>query len=264
VGRGRWLGAALIAGLLFLYVPIALLVLTSFNDSRLTTVWTGFSFRWFATLSGDGELIDAALLSLRIAAVAATGATVLGAFAGVALARFHPFRVRAVFAGLLAAPLVLPDLLIALSLLLLFVMVERVAGFPQRGSITITAAHITASLAYVAIVVEARLAGEGRALEDAAMDLGAPPLEAFLRITVPLLAPALVSGWLLAFTLSLDDVVIASFVSGPGATTLPMLVFSRLHLGATPELNALATCILFVVAAAMIPAWRLTRKSGRA
>jgi putrescine transport system permease protein len=261
--RGRFLTSTLLAGFAFLYAPILLLVLTSFNDSRLTTVWTGFSLRWFVQLAHDDKLIEAALLSLRIAALAATGATVLGACAGYALARLPGFRGRPLFAGLLAAPLVLPDLLIALALLLLFVFAERWTGFPERGAATIVAAHVTASLAYVAIVVEARLAGAGTMLEEAAMDLGATPLGAFRRVTIPLLAPALLSGWLLAFTLSLDDVVIASFVSGPGASTLPMVVFSMLHLGATPELNALATVILLLVAGALVAVWRLSRDFGR-
>ncbi len=260
--RSRFLGAWLLGGYAFLYVPIALLVATSFNDSRLTTVWTGFSFRWFVALAQDGALIDAALLSLRIAAVAASGATIVGGLAGVALARLGRFRGRALFAGLIAAPLVLPDLLIGLALLLLFVVVQQAVGFPARGAATIVLAHITASLAYVAVVVEARLAGGGTLLEQAAMDLGASPLVAFRRITLPLLAPALASGWLLAFTLSLDDVVIASLVSGPGATTLPMVVFSSLHLGATPELNALATVILAVTACVLAVVLRVQR--GRA
>ncbi len=255
--RSRFLGAWLIGGYAFLYGPIVLLVTTSFNDSRLTTVWTGFSLRWFAALAHDAPLIDAALLSLRIAAMAASGAVVIGGLAGIALARLARFRGRALFAGLLAAPLVLPDLLIGLALLLLFVAVQQALGFPQRGAATIVLAHVTASLAYVAVVVEARLAGEGDTLEQAAMDLGAPPWVAFCRITLPLLLPALVSGWLLAFTLSLDDVVIASLVSGPGATTLPMVVFSDLHLGATPELNALATVILAITAAVLLVVWRL-------
>ncbi|MBV9539527.1 MAG: ABC transporter permease subunit [Acidisphaera sp.] len=244
----------MVAGFAFLYGPIALLVLTSFNSSRLTTVWTGFSWRWFAALAHDDALIGAAWLSLRIAAVAATGATLLGALAGYALARLGGFRLRLAFAGLLAAPLVLPDLLIALALLLLFVFAQRLFGWPERGAGTITVAHITASLAYVAIVVEARLVGSGAVLEEAAMDLGASAVVAFVRVTLPLLTPALLAGWLLAFTLSLDDVVIASFVSGPGASTLPMVVFSMLHLGATPELNALATVILAVVAVALLAA----------
>jgi putrescine transport system permease protein len=253
--RSRFLGVWLIGAYGFLYGPIALLVLTSFNDSRLTTVWTGFSLRWFVALARNDALIDAALLSLRIAAIAASGATVIGGLAGIALARLGRFRGRALFAGMLAAPLVLPDLLIGLALLLLFVAMQQAVGFPERGAGTIVVAHVTASLAYVAVVVEARLAGGGDVLEQAAMDLGAAPLVAFRRITLPLLAPALISGWLLAFTLSLDDVVIASLVSGPGASTLPMVVFSSLRLGATPELNALATVILAMTAWGLILAW---------
>lgn len=236
-----------------LYLPIALLVATSFNASRLTTQWTGFSLRWYVELAHDGPLIEAAWLSIRIAALSATGAALLGTAAGFAMAR----RARPVFTALLAAPLVLPDLLIGLALLLLFVAIQQLAGFPERGALTITVAHVTASLAYVALIVRARLADAGRSLEEAAADLGASPAQAFRHVTLPLLAPAILSGWLLAFTLSLDDVVIASFVSGPGATTLPMVVFSRLRLGATPELNALATVILGVVVVFVLAAWRL-------
>jgi putrescine transport system permease protein len=262
--RSRFLGVCLLGGYAFLYAPIVLLVLTSFNDSRLTTVWTGFSLRWFAALAHDEVLVDAALLSLRIAGLAATIATVVGGLAGVALARLGRFRGRALFAGLLAAPLVLPDLLIGLALLLLFVAVQQATGFPERGAGTIVTAHVTASLAYVAVVVEARLAGGGEVLEQAAMDLGATPLVAFRRITLPLMAPALISGWLLAFTLSLDDVVIASLVSGPGASTLPMVVFSSLRLGATPELNALATVILAITALGLAAVWRVQRRRAPA
>ena len=257
----RFLLAWLLGAYAFLYVPIGLLVATSFNNSRLTTVWTGFSTRWYAALFADDSLIAAALLSLRIAAVSATIATVLGALAGVALARLRRFRGRALFAGLLAAPLVLPDLLIGMALLLLFVAVQMVLDWPARGAGTVTVAHATAAMAFVAVVVEARLHDAGTALEDAAMDLGASPLLAFVHVTLRLAAPALVSGWLLAFTLSLDDVVIASFVSGPGASTLPMVVFSMLRLGATPVLNALATVVLGVVALALLVAWAV---SGRA
>jgi putrescine transport system permease protein len=259
----RFLAGSLAAGYAFLYLPIALLVATSFNASRLTTIWTGFSTRWYAALLADQSLIDAALLSLRIAAVSATIATVLGALAGIGLARFARFRGRSLFAGLLAAPLVLPDLLIGLALLLLFVAIAQATGWPERGAGTVTIAHATAAMAYVAVVVEARLHDAGTVLEEAAMDLGAPPLAAFAHITLPLAAPALASGWLLAFTLSLDDVVIASFVSGPGATTLPMVVFSTLRLGATPVLNALATVILAVVAGALLLAWAISARAGR-
>jgi putrescine transport system permease protein len=255
VRRGRLLPGILVLGYAFLYVPVLLLVATSFNPSRLTTVISGFSLHWYAVLWQDHNLIDAAALSLRIAAISATGATVLGVGAGYALARFGRFRGRGVFASLLAARLVLPDVLVGLSLLLLFVQMEQWIGWPAgRGALTITLAHVSVSLSYVAVVIEARLRDAGTDLEEAAMDLGAPPLQAFVLVTLPLLAPALLSGWLLAFTLSLDDLVVATFVSGPGASTLPMVVFSALKLGVTPELNALATVILVVVSAALFGA----------
>ena len=223
----------------------------------------GFSWRWYVALWANDKLITAAILSLRIAAVSATGAAVLGTLAGLALARFGRFAGRGVFSGLIAARLVLPDVLVGLSLLLLFVQMEGWIGWPAgRGALTITLAHVSVSLAYVAVVIEARLSDTGTELEQAAMDLGAPPWKAFWLVTLPLLAPAIVSGWLLAFTLSLDDLVVASFVSGPGASTLPMVVFSALRLGVTPELNALATVILVVVSVALGGAWALQRRRG--
>ena len=254
--RGRLLPGCLVAGYAFLYVPVALLVATSFNPSRLTTVLTGFSLQWYGALWRNQVLLDAAWLSLRIASVSATGATVLGVGAGYALARFGRFRGRGVFASLLGARLVLPDVLVGLSLLLLFVQMEQWVGWPAgRGALTITLAHVSVSLSYVAVVIEARLRDAGTELEEAAQDLGASPVGAFLLVTLPLLGPAVVSGWLLAFTLSLDDLVVATFVSGPGASTLPMVVFSALKLGVTPELNALATVILVVVSGALLGAW---------
>ena len=263
--RSRFLTACLIAGYAFLYIPVLLLVATSFNPSRLTTVLSGFSLRWYAALWQDDKLIDAAGLSLRVAAMSATGATVLGTLAGLALARFGRFTGRGAFAALLSARLVLPDVLVGLSLLLLFVQMEQTLGWPEgRGALTITLAHVSVSLSYVAVVIEARLADAGTDLEDAAMDLGASPLKAFFLVTLPLLAPALLSGWLLAFTLSLDDLVVATFVSGPGATTLPMVVFSALRLGVTPELNALATVILLVVSLALGGAWWIQGRVGQA
>ena len=259
--RGGFLTACLLVGYAFLYVPVLLLVATSFNPSRLTTVLGGFSLRWYAALWQDDKLIAAAGLSLRIAALSATGAVVLGTGAGVALARFGRFAGRVVFAALLSARLVLPDVLVGLSLLLLFVQMEQTLGWPQgRGALTITLAHVSVSLSYVAVVIEARLADTGTELEDAAMDLGASPAKAFLLVTLPLLAPALLSGWLLAFTLSLDDLVVATFTSGPGATTLPMVVFSALRLGVTPELNALATVILALVSLTLGAAWLASRR----
>lgn len=251
---------ALGAGYAFLYIPIALLVVLSFNDSRLVTSWTGFSFRWYAALWRNDALVGAALLSLRIAAVAATGATVLGMAAGFALARFGAFRGRAMFAGMVAAPLVMPEVITGLSLLLLFVAMAEAAGWPgERGITTVTIAHITFATAYVAVVVQSRLTDFDRSLEEAALDLGARPWRVFLLITLPLIAPALAAGWLLAFTLSLDDLVIASFTSGPGASTLPMVVFSALKLGLTPELFALATVIIAVVCLGLLLALRLGR-----
>ncbi len=256
----RTLLAALVFGYAFLFVPVGLLVLTSFNASRMTTVMSGFSFQWYAALWHDAPLLAAARLSLMVAALSATGATVLGTAAGYVLVRFQRLPGRGVLAALLASRLVLPDVLIGLSLLLLFVATEQAFGIPAgRGAVTIAVAHISFSLSYVAVVVRARLEGSGTDLEEAAMDLGATPVGTFLRITLPLLAPALLSGWLLAFTLSLDDLVVASFVSGPGASTLPMVVFSSLHLGATPELNALATIILLGVSTALIGAWAIQR-----
>jgi putrescine transport system permease protein len=252
--------AVLLAGYAFLYLPIALMVVYSVNDSRLLTVWTGFSWRWYAALWHDAAMMDAALLSLRIAIVAASLATVLGAAAGIALARGGRFAGRTVFAGVLAVPLVMPDVVVGLSLLLLFVALGL-----TRGAGTIIIAHASFALAYVAVVVRARLADAGTVLEEAAADLGASPAVAFATVTLPLMAPALVSGWLLAFTLSLDDVVVASFVSGPGATTLPMVLFSQLRLGPTPEVFALATVVLGVVLAALLLAWAvpamLTRRA---
>jgi putrescine transport system permease protein len=255
--RGRGLLAALLFGYAFLYLPILLLVVFSFNDSRLVTVWSGFSFRWYAALWNNERLVEAALLSLRIAAVSATGAVMLGTLSGFALARLR-FAGRKLFAGMVAAPLVMPEVITGLSLLLLFVAMDQFLGWPAgRGADTITIAHTTFATAYVAVVVQSRLSDFDSSLEEAALDLGARPAKVFLVITLPIIAPALASGWLLAFTLSLDDLVIASFVSGPGASTLPMVVFSALRLGLTPELNALATIIILLVAIVLFAAWRL-------
>jgi putrescine transport system permease protein len=259
---------ALIAWLIgcyaFLYAPIAFLVALSFNASRLVTAWDGFSLRWYVALWHDRVLIDAALLSLRIAAASATLAVIVGTLAGYALARFGPFRTRGPLTAALAAPLVLPEVITGLSLLLLFVSLQQATGWPSgRGAGTVTLAHASVSVAYVAAVVRARLAGTSVDLEAAAMDLYAPPWKAFVLITLPLMAPALISGWLLAFTLSLDDVVVASFTSGPGASTLPMVVFSSIKLGPTPELYALATVIVAVVATILLAVWRAQQAAAR-
>ncbi|MBP2299249.1 ABC transporter permease subunit [Azospirillum picis] len=247
--RIGFLSWALWFGYAFLYVPIVLLIVYSFNDSRLVTVWAGFSTKWYAELLHNDTLLDAALLSFRVAAVSATLAVMLGTCAGLALSRFGRFRGRTLFGGMITAPLVMPEVITGLSLLLLFVAMEQWVGWPDgRGVTTITLAHTTFTMSYVAVVVQSRLAGMDGSLEEAAMDLGARPAKVFFVITLPLIAPALVAGWLLAFTLSLDDVVVASFVSGPGSTTLPMVIFSSVKFGISPQINALATLMVLVVA----------------
>jgi len=258
--RALGLYGALAFGYAFLYLPIAMLVLNSFNASRIGTRWGGFSLEWYARLLADQQIIDAALLSLRIAFASATAATLLGAAAGLALARLGRFRGRTLLTGMVAAPLVMPEVITGLSLLLLFVSMQTTLGWPgARGALTITIAHTTFCLSYVCVIVQSRLARLDGSLEEAAMDLGARPFRVLFDITLPGIAPALLSGWLLAFTLSLDDLVISSFVSGPGANTLPMLVFSKVKLGITPDINALATIIIGVVACgvAIAGAWML-------
>jgi putrescine transport system permease protein len=225
-------------------------------------VWAGFSPRWYGELFHNAQILDAAWLSLRIAAATATLATILGTLAALALARAGRFVGRAPLVGLLAGPLVMPEVILGLALLLLFVAMESVFGFPSRGAGTIVIAHVTFSMAYVAVVVRAKLADLDRSLEEAAADLGAPPATVFLRITMPLIAPALAAGWLLAFTLSLDDLVVASFVSGPGASTLPMVVYSSVRLGVSPQINALATLLVAAVAVLVGGAgWLLGRRN---
>ena len=265
MSRRRWPLLTLLGfGYAFLYVPVLLLIVYSFNESRLVTVWSGFSTRWYGELLRNRQLLDAAWLSVRIAAVNASFAVILGTLAANALVRHGRFRGRAGFELLLTAPLVMPDVIIGLSLLLLFVAMQQTIGWPSgRGFTTITIAHITFSMAYVAVVVRARLAQMDRSLEEAAMDLGARPLTVYLSITLPLIAPALLSGWLLAFTLSLDDLVIASFVAGPGSTTLPMVVYASVRMGVSPQINALATIIVALVSLAVIVAGiSLRRRKG--
>ena len=244
-----------VAGFAFLYLPIVSLVVFSFNESRLVTVWTGFSLRWYAELFSDSQIVSAAILSLQIAAVSATIATVLGTLAGLALTRFGHFRGRTAFAGMVSAPLVMPEVITGLSLLLLFVAMESAFGWPSgRGFLTIVLAHATFCTAYVTVVVRSRLLDMDKSLDEAAMDLGATPMRVFFDITLPIISPALISGWLLAFTLSLDDLVIASFVTGPGASTLPIVIFSKIRLGVSPDVNALATIIIFIVALGVVGA----------
>jgi putrescine transport system permease protein len=242
-------------GYALLYVPIASVVIYSFNDSRLVTLWGGFSLRWYASLLQDQALLEAALLSLRIAVVSATFATALGAIVALALQRLTRLRGRLLLSGMVTAPLVMPEIITGLSLLFLFISMAELTGWPMsRGASTITIAHITFSMAYVVVVLRSRLAAMDESLEEAAMDLGGRPVAVFFDITVPMLLPALISGWLLAFTLSLDDLVISSFVSGPGATTLPMFIFAKVRLGVTPDINAITTIIIVLVAVAVATA----------
>jgi putrescine transport system permease protein len=262
--RGVWLPATvLVLGFGFLYAPIALLVAYSYNASRLVTLWAGFSTRWYGALFGDDAFGAAALTSLEVATMAATLSLVLGTGAGFSMARFARFRGRLVLGFALLAPLVVPEVILGLSLLLLFVVCQSWFGWPERGVLTITIAHATFGACFVAVLVRAQLAGFDRALEEAALDLGARPWTVLTRITLPFISPALISGWLLAFTLSLDDLVVASFVSGPSATTLPMAVFSRVRLGVSPEVNALASLFLTAVFVLVAAAGRLMARAER-
>ena len=240
---------SLVLGFAFLYLPIVLLVVFSFNDSRLVTVWGGFSTRWYAEIWHNQQLLDAAWVTIRVAVVSATVATVLGTLAAVALTRMGRFPGRTLFSGMIYAPLVMPEVITGLSLLLLFVAIDL-----DRGFWTVTLAHISFTMCFVAVVVQSRLVSFDRSLEEAAMDLGAPPLRTFLSVTLPIIFPAVAAGWMLAFTLSLDDLVIASFTTGPGATTLPMRIYSQVRLGVTPEINAVSTIFIAVVTLTVITA----------
>lgn len=262
--RSRFLLSVLAFGYAFLYIPLLSVMFYSFNDSRLATVWGGFSTRWYGELFKNEQILDAALLSLRIAVTAATLATVFGTMAGLALTRFGKFRGRTLFAGMITAPLVMPEVITGLSLLLLFVSLQQFIGWPaQRGFMTIAIAHTTFAMAFVTVIVQSRLSGMDQSLEEAAMDLGGKPLRVLFDITLPLIAPAMIAGWLLAFTLSLDDLVIASFVSGPGSSTLPMVIFSKVKLGVTPDINALATLIILFVSVSVILAFLAARRAQR-
>jgi putrescine transport system permease protein len=246
--RSYFLLTALVLGFAFLYVPILSMIVYSFNESRLVTVWGGFSVKWYGELFNNRQMLQAAWLSLRIATVTATGAVIIGTLAGLVLARFGRFKTRTMFAGMVTAPLVMPEVITGLSLLLLFVALAPWPIVPDsRGFSTITIAHITLTMSYVTVVVQSRLSTMDDSLEEAAMDLGARPTKVFMLITLPIIAPAMVSGWLLAFTLSLDDLVIASFTSGPSTNTLPMMIFSTVRRGVTPQINALATIMVAIV-----------------
>lgn len=262
--RGIFLPAVSTLGFLFLYAPIISLVVFSFNANRLVTVWSGFSLKSYTSLWEDPQLLPAAGLSLQIAAVAASIALVLGTLCAYALVRFRRFRGKTILQATVSAPLVMPDVITGLALLLTFVAMQSLIGWPAgRGVLTIIIAHSTFCTAYVTVVVQSRLSDLDLSLEEAAMDLGATPVRVFFDITLPIIAPALVSGWLLAFTLSLDDLVIASFVSGPGSSTLPMVIFSKIRLGVSPEVNALATIIIGVVSAGVLVATILQLRRPR-
>lgn len=264
----RWFSmTALWAGLAFLYIPIFSMIIFSFNASRLVTVWDAANsptFKWYFALFQNRQILDAARLSIMIGAISATGAVILGTLAGLVLARFGPFRGRALLASMTTAPLVMPEVITGLSMLLLFVSLEQIIGWPKgRGMLTIVIAHVTFAMAYVTVVVQSRLAGFDDSLEEAALDLGAKPAKVFFKITLPLILPAILSGWLLAFTLSWDDVVISQFVAGPGSSTLPMVIFSKVRLGVSPEVNALATIMVLIVALGVVASYLWMRAQER-
>ena len=267
--RGLFARTALVLGLVFLYVPIVSMMVFSFNNSRLVIVWDAVhspTLKWYKALIANEQILGAAFLSIRIALISATVAVVLGTLAGMALARFGHFRGRLLLAGMTTAPIVMPEVITGLSLLLLFVAMGQLIGWPRgAGAVTITLAHITFCMAYVTVVVQSRLAGFDESLEEAAMDLGARPFTVFGRVTLPLILPAIASGWLFAFTLSWDDLVITQFVAGPGSSTLPMVIFSKVRFGVTPDVNALATILVLIVASgiALSTVWMRYREKRR-
>ncbi|WP_146909398.1 ABC transporter permease subunit [Arenimonas daejeonensis] len=266
-GRGNsgFTKAMLVLGFVFLYAPILSLMVYSFNESRLVTVWSGFSVKWYGELFRDQQMMSAAWVSIQVAFWTACASVVLGTMAAMIMTRFRNFPGKTVFGGLITAPLVMPEVITGLSILLLFVSLGPVIGIgEQRGMLTIWIAHVTFCMAFVTVVISSRLGELDRSLEEAAMDLGANRLKVFFVITLPIIAPALISGWLLAFTLSLDDLVIASFVSGPSSTTLPMKVFSSVRLGVSPKINALATLMILAVSiAALVGWWVMTREDKK-
>jgi putrescine transport system permease protein len=258
-----WLMSILLTGIAILYIPIMVLIGYSFNASPLVSVWGGFSTTWYTQLIHNDQILDAAWLSLRIGVIVSTGAVILGTLAAIALVRFRLFRGRLLLTGMVNAPLVMPEIVTGITQLLLFISMLHLFGWPHRGITTIVIAHIAFCTAYVAITVQSRLYGVDRSLEEAAMDLGAGPLRAFIDTTLPAIAPALASSWLLSFTLSLDDLVISSFVSGPGASTLPMVIFSKVKLGVSPDVNALASLVICAVGICVVVAGILMRRTER-
>ena len=257
-GRG-WLAA----GYLFLYLPIAALVLYSFNDSPIANVWAGFTLKWYAALADDRELLAGLWLSLRIAFFTACASVALGTLAAFALVKYRRFTGRTLFSGMVNAPLVMPEVIVGLSLLLMLVSMQRWLGFPERGMLTIWLGHLLLGLAYATVVVQARLQDLNPQLEEAAMDLGARPHQVFMLVTLPMISQSLLSAWLLTFTLSLDDVVLSAFLSGPGATTMPLVIFSRARLGLSPSVNAVATVIIVLVAIGVVLASYLIARAER-
>ena len=250
---GRWTSRIwLLLGFAFLYLPIVALVVFSFTDSPVPNVWAGFSLRWYDKLAGDDDIRQGLFLSLKIAGATATGSILLGTLAAFTLERFPRFFGRAVFAGMVSAPLVMPEVIVGLSLLLMLVSIQRLTGFPERGLLTIWLGHLLVGMAYATVVIGARLRDLNPQFEEAAQDLGARPTQVFFLVTLPMIAPSLVAAWLLTFTLSLDDVVMSAFLSGPGSTTLPLVIFSRARLGLDPTVNALATVVIAVVAVFVI------------
>ncbi|MDR2067729.1 MAG: ABC transporter permease subunit [Holosporaceae bacterium] len=251
--RFKWSRVILFFGYLFLYFPLICIVIYSFNESKFVSAWTGFSLKWYKSLISDPIILRATVTSLKIACVSATASVILGTMAAIIITRLRTFPGNALFLGAITAPLVMPEVVMGLSLLMLFVGMENFFGWPRRnGSVTVIIAHITLTLSYVTLLVQARLQDLDNSIEEAALDLGASPLKVFFVITLPMIASVIVLGWLLAFVLSLDDVVIASFVAGPGSTTLPMIVFSSLRFGISPKINALATILMTILSIAVI------------
>lgn len=258
--------AWLAAGYLFLYLPIFTLIIFSFNDSKMVTLWGGFTFKWYGVIAHDSEVVDAFVMSLKVALMSATASVFLGTFAAFALVRYKRFMGRTAFAAHINAPLVVPEVITGLSLLLFFVMCENVFGWPDRGIFTIWAGHTSVGMAYAAVVIQSRLMEMDKSLEEAAMDLGCKPLQVFFLVTLPMIAQALMSSWLLTFTLSLDDVVATAFLSGPGSTTLPIVILSRARLGLNPTINAIATITVAVVSVGVLAGslWLSRQETRRA
>ena len=260
----RWFGRGWLSlGYLFLYLPIATLVLFSFNDSPVPNAWRSFTLKWYAALASDGEMLAGLWLSLKIAVLTACTSVVLGTFAAFALVKYKRFGGRTLFSGMVSAPLVMPEVIVGLSLLLMLVSMQHWLGFPERGLLTIWLGHLLLGMAYATVIVQARLHDLNPQLEEAAMDLGARPWQVFTLVTLPMIGQSLLSAWLLTFTLSLDDVVLSQFLSGPGATTMPLVIFSRARLGLNPSVNAVATLIILIVSVGVIVASYLIARRER-